>query len=249
MCGSGPHVVFGPQPFETDGLDDVQMDAEPGAPAVAAPGPSASAASDSVPKSVVRYRAGTLVFIKAAAGSFEEVFLAQLMEPVVEERVHVPRGRNRRERVRLKFAIEKPRVRFFSLRGGEDESAESWRYEYDPCTMVTVNAAAIHGAVESYNNDVVSAKGDLLAFDVDELELDRMQGVVNEQPESSSSSEDSEAEEQTPALQRQKAKQQQAAHFSNPFVLPEGSVRSRAPPTGGSDQIARYREVAGRSYK
>jgi hypothetical protein len=178
------------------------------------------------------------------------------MEPVVEERVvRVQRavgGRNRRARARLKFAIEKPRVRFFSLRGGEDDNADSWRYdrEYDPDTMATVNAAAIHGAVESYSNDVVSAKGNLLAFDVDEDELDRMQGIVNEQPESSSSSgEDSEAEEQTPALQRQKARQQQAAHFSNPLVLPQGAVRSRAPPPGGSAAIARYREVAGRAYK
>lgn len=185
MCGSAPHIVFGAKSFETDGSGDVRMDSdevEPGAPAVAAPEPSASAASDAAPKSVVRYRAGTVVFVKAAAGSFEAVFIAQLMEPVVEERMARTQRRDRRSRARSKFAIEKPRVRFFSLRGGEDDNADSWRYEYDPETVVTVNAAAIHGAVESYSNDVVSAKGDLLAFDVAEDELDRMQGVVNEQP-------------------------------------------------------------------
>jgi hypothetical protein len=52
-----------------------------------------------------------------------------------------------------------------------------------------------------------------------------MQGVVNEQPESSSASEDSEVEEETPALQRMKARQQQEKHLSNPLVLPAGAVR------------------------
>jgi hypothetical protein len=42
--------------------------------------------------SAIAYRKHTLVFVKPAAGSFERVFLGQLLEPVIVETV---KGRNR----------------------------------------------------------------------------------------------------------------------------------------------------------
>jgi hypothetical protein len=70
--------------------------------------------------------------------------MAQLMQPVVEERVvERVRGRTGEMHTRLssRFAIEKPQVHFFSLRGGEDDIGT--RYEYDPNTVATVDVAAI----------------------------------------------------------------------------------------------------------
>jgi hypothetical protein len=71
MPGTAPHRFFPAQSFESDGLGDVQMEREE--KSIDVPEPAASAASSSssgaAPKSSVRYRAGTLVFIKPAAGS------------------------------------------------------------------------------------------------------------------------------------------------------------------------------------
>jgi hypothetical protein len=75
--------------------------------------------------SAIAYRKHTLVFVKPAAGSFERVFLGQLLEPVIVETV---KGRNR-------FSNDKPGIRYFS-----PSSDFPGTYAHDPGIVKTVSA-------------------------------------------------------------------------------------------------------------
>jgi hypothetical protein len=222
------------RPFESAGAEQRDSESEPSSvpPAQRSVGKQAS--------STVLYRSNTLVYIKPAQGSLEQVFLGQLLEPVVEVQ-YVVRRRGK-ERASLKFAVQNPRIRYFMLRGGEDDSG-IFRYEHDRNSSTTVNAAAIYGRVEDYTNDV-SSEGLLQAFDVEQEDLDRMEGTVNEQLDQSSS-EDSDAEVETEALQRLRKNLQQAKSLHNVDVLPAGATRSRVPTRRHLDEV-RYNEVRGR---
>jgi hypothetical protein len=116
--------------------------------------------------SAIAYRKHTLVFVKPAAGSFERVFLRQLLQPVIVETVQ---GRNR-------FSNDKPGIRYFS-----PSSAFPGTYAHDPGTVKTVSAFAIYGKVDGYTNVVLAADGLLDSFDVADDELDRMEGIINEE--------------------------------------------------------------------
>jgi hypothetical protein len=122
--------------------------------------------------SKVFFRMHTLVYVKAAAGGSdnEVVFLAQLLEHVVE--VTMPaRGRRRS---RPGFVNDKPRVRFFSRAEVEGQ------YHYDPNTYDKVNVSAIYGEVRSFSTVELNSDGLLVAFKVEEEELNHMERVVNE---------------------------------------------------------------------
>jgi hypothetical protein len=225
-----------PQAFVSDGAAEREAEREP---SHAVPAEQANSQQAS---STVCYRSHTLVFIKPEKGSFERVFLGQVLEPVVEVRTIVDRPGRHRARALLRFAVENIRVRYFSPRGGDDDSG---RYEHDSNSSETVNAAAIYGRVEVYTNDVVSNDGLLLAFDVEQEEIDRMEGVINGGLDQSSS-EDSDDEIQTEALQRLRRRVQQEKSLHNKEVLSEGAVRSRAPVMRLTDRW-RYNEVRGRS--
>jgi hypothetical protein len=119
--------------------------------------------------------------VKPAAGSFERVFLGQLLEPVIVETV---KGRNR-------FSNDKPGIRYFS-----PSSDFPGTYVHDPGTVKTVSAFAIYGKVDGYTNIVLAADGLLDSFEVADDELHRMKGIINEEcaPDSGEEAENEENE-------------------------------------------------------
>jgi hypothetical protein len=87
--------------------------------------------------------------VKPAAGSFERVFLVQLLEPVIVVSVN---GRDR-------FSNDKPGIRYFS-----PSSDFPGTYAHDRGTVKTVSAFAIYGKVDGYTNVVLAADGLLDSF-------------------------------------------------------------------------------------
>jgi hypothetical protein len=128
-------------------------------------------------------------------------------------------------------------VRHFQPRMEGDD-----RYEVDDAqaNSETVNVEAIYGDAK-FSNDVVNQDGHLEAFDVDQAEVDRMVGVMNEKAEPAEVWIDPEAEEQTEALLRERERLRQGMHFSN-FDSPVQGVRGRAPARRFQDE-ARYEEL------
>ena len=106
-----------------------------------------------------------------------------------------------------------------------------------------MNVAAIHGRIESsaYTNTTVSGTGLLESFDIQQEEIDRLEGILNEPLEERVDSDvdaDSE-EEETPALLRQRVAQLKARRFMNdhdPNLVVAGK-RSRAPTSTYMDVI------------
>lgn len=90
------------------------------------------------------------------------------------------------------------------------------------CGVCAVSPAAIYGEVEKYNTLQLTKTGELVAFEIAQKELDRMESAINGRVDSSScssSSEDSEVEEQSEALKRLRSRQQSDKHFSNSASL------------------------------
>lgn len=83
-----PHVTYGPDNFASAVHEDNDSPEHP----------SVSLHMEEQ-ESMMHYRPGTLVFIKPAKGSFEVVFIAQLLDPVIEvktaEQQHPRRSRRR----------------------------------------------------------------------------------------------------------------------------------------------------------
>jgi len=177
---------------------------------------------------VVVHRAGALVFIQAdpkrPRGSemeHERVFIGQLMEPVIREIAESKHG------PRTVYRIAKPKIRYFSVAPG--------RYQYDRKTAQTVAATAIYGGVEHYSNPLVNPKGGLLmAFTIEQDDLDRMEEVINDvmvawQAEKSES-ESPHDEEEPEALTRKRKEDQLAKRFTvEAQVLAPGAKRNRQP--------------------
>lgn len=201
--------------------------------------------SNSHPRSIVQYRRLTLVFIKPARGSLANVFLGQLLEPVVEQ---IAQGA-RNGRLRSRFVVERPGIRFFSevQDGAEGHS----KFQYEKGSSPTVSATAIYGEA-TYSSAFCSPDGLLETFEVDSEELDRMEGVVNRLVSSETSSSDSNAEEQTVPLVRQRVAQKRAKKRTQNFglvnsenILPGSAKRTRAPTRSYLSEV-RYNEVSGR---
>lgn len=189
--GSMPIIGFtSPQSFASDGLDLMDSDNELShAQPVNVP---------QQPRSSVRYRQMTLVYIKPARGSLERVLLAQLLEPVVQVEVLVrSRGRRRRGnqlQVTTRFSIEKPSVRYFSPTDTSEDGHQQYEYDSSCASTVTVDVSAIYGAAQ-YCNSVVSLEGLIESFEVDMEDIDKMEDEVNREMPVVSSSEDEEDEE------------------------------------------------------
>jgi hypothetical protein len=169
--------------------------------------------------------------VKPAAGSFERVFLGQLLEPVIVETV---KGRNR-------FSNDKPGIRYFS-----PSSDFPGTYAHDPGTVKTVSAFAIYGRVDGHTNVVLAADGLLDSFEVADDELDRMEGIINEEcaPDSGEEAEN----EENKALERHRRSEAQANMFradGDEQVFAAGHKRVRMEPVRLSDQ-ARYQELRGK---
>jgi hypothetical protein len=158
----------------------------------------------------VVYRMHALVFVKAARGTAEVVFFAQLLEHIVE--VTEQLGLRRRHPF---FANPTPSVRFFS------PTADRGHYTYDPDTFDTVSVGAIHGAVRSFNNLEVDRDGLLQRFSVSSDELDQMEGVVGEMNEDNDDdNDDNNDEADSEALaQHQERERQQQAMTDDPALL------------------------------
>jgi hypothetical protein len=80
-------------------------------------------------------------------------------------------------------------------------------YDFDPGANKSVSVSAIHGLVESsaYTNTTLLAGGLLQSFDIQQDDIDRLEGILDEPQLEEAVESDSDAEseeEETPALAR-----------------------------------------------
>ena len=80
---------------------------------------------------------------------------------------------------RAKLAPQKPHIQYF--KAGETLNSEYLRYTRDKNSFPTVAVAAIHGLVEQYVSVSHDSAGMLTSFDIQTEELERIEGVVNEE--------------------------------------------------------------------
>ena len=191
-----------------------------------------------VPSCLSRLRRGPLTLY---------IYMGQFLDPVVS--VVKPW---KSSKLRSTFAIEKPRIRFFSEVNAESAPMareQVLRFEYDSEAVTQVSMTAIYGRVQKYSNTVLSADNSGLIvnerFDTEQHEIDRMGGVVNEPAaaEEQSDSSDSDEEEPTPALLRLFEKQRLSQKMTTEaVVLSPTKKRSRAPTVRFAMDL-RYKEV------
>jgi hypothetical protein len=104
----------------------------------------------------------------------------------------------------------------------------------------------MYGKVDGYTNVVLVADGLLDSFEVADDEVDRMEGIINEEcaPDSNEEAENEENE----ALERHRLSEAQANMFradGDEQVFTAGHKRVRMEPVRLSDQ-ARYQELRGK---
>jgi hypothetical protein len=199
----------------------------------------------------VTHTKGSLVLVKPTKGSIEPVFFAQLTEHVIKVTAISTKKRTRGRPPALvsRFTNDKPGVRYFSV-STRRESIAGVAYDYDPVTYENVNVAAIYGTIASsaYMITSVSQGGLLEAFDIQQDEIDRLEAILNEEPEQVENTPGSDSEEEeSEALARSRAAHLKSKRFvpdNDPSLIVTGT-RSRKPTNTLMDEL-RYREITGR---
>jgi hypothetical protein len=196
ISGALPAAVYAiPQPFALTGVagqgsDDEEADVlvrDDGSGGGSVPdGHGGGRQAGGAPTFVVLYRMGSFVLVKPVPFSLAPVFLAQLLEHIVEVIVAEDRGnRKRKRKPRPKYTNERPLVRFFMISVSNVRSCDGVAYDFDPGAYKCVSVTAIHGPVESsaFTNISVLAGRLLLSFDIQQDEIDTLESILNEAPQ------------------------------------------------------------------
>jgi hypothetical protein len=228
MIGAKPSVAYPAGTFTSAGIDN-SSDVE----ATSRPAVQVSV----VWKSTTVYRKFTLVYVKAVASAAEDVFFGQLMESIV---LMEPVGR----RGRAKLAPPKPHIQYF--KGGETLNSEYLRYTRDKNSFPTVAVAAIHGLVEQYVAVSHDSAGMLTSFDIQTEELERIEGVVNEEESDEEEEEEQKRDETIRRLTRQQEAEARSRSISMGPIA-EGVTRARRRPQSYYDLMedARAHQMLG----